>query len=519
MNASINVDDETRIFRCTLFRFFFTRFFIIDFNETSREQRKQSILNLFTKLFTSWRNETIVCRWWQKSEFQTACWQRSALFERRRRRFSRHHRQFRHFHFFLSLLHSLRSFFFRDFLRRFLFFLHFLLLLLDKVRIECDLRRNTILSVDAKFLLRRETRIDRDDDAKAFERTSEDIVHTLIDITFNRALRSVDLERLTSSIKARQNIYHSASDIFKNFHEIRESIELTSNDEEILLLVRALAFSLLHQFSKKQHLAHSRDATNVILSENDDNRDLLENLSRDNIKRRINLQWLIIDTSSTNWRHSYNHADSIETFATIANETIHVKDAFEKRILDKKLDTSLTTFRFRVLLEDDLEKFRQRSIKLDNIEISREKISHRRHHESFKKNLFLSRQKKSTERVAKLKNETKEKFDQKRRKRNLFLNRRTSLHLIFVFFTTHFRIHHLLFTAFLIHERRSLSMNFRKNHTKNSIWILNRSKWSSSRWIMRETSISRMRDAWFLAWKKTFTVVNDNRDLHDVFSS
>jgi hypothetical protein len=91
-------------------------------------------------------------------------------------------------------------------------------------------------------------------------------------------------------IKARQNYYHSANDIFKNFHEIRESIELTSNDEKISLLVRALALSLLHQFSKRQHLAHSRDATSVILSEDDDNRDLLENLSRDSIERRINLQ-------------------------------------------------------------------------------------------------------------------------------------------------------------------------------------------------------------------------------------
>jgi hypothetical protein len=146
------------------------------------------------------------------------------------------------------------------------------------------------LNVDAKLLLRRKTKIDRDDDSKTFERTSENIVHTLIDITLDRALRNVDLKKLTSSIKARQSIYNSTNDIFKNFHEIRESIELTSNDEEILLLVRAFAFSLLHQFSKKQHLAHSRDATSVILSENDDNRDLLENLSRDDIKRKINLQ-------------------------------------------------------------------------------------------------------------------------------------------------------------------------------------------------------------------------------------
>jgi hypothetical protein len=139
-----------------------------------------------------------------------------------------------------------------------------------------------MLSVDAKFY--------RDDDAKTFERTNKNIVHIFIDITLDRTLRDVDLKRLTSSIKARQNIYNSANDIFKSFHEIRESIELTSNDEEIFFLVRTYALSLLHQFSKRQHLAHSRDATNVILSENDDNRDLLENLSRNDIQRRINLQ-------------------------------------------------------------------------------------------------------------------------------------------------------------------------------------------------------------------------------------
>jgi hypothetical protein len=167
-----------------------------------------------------------------------------------------------------------------------------------------------------------------------FERMSENIVHILINITLNRSLRNVDLKRLTSSIKTRQNIYNSTNDIFKNFHEIRESIELTSNDEEILSLIRAFALSLFHQFSKKQHLAYSRDATSVILSENDDDRDLLENLSRDDIKRRINLQWLIIDTSSTNQKHFYNHANNIKTFATIANDTIHIEKAFEKRILD-----------------------------------------------------------------------------------------------------------------------------------------------------------------------------------------
>jgi hypothetical protein len=64
---------------------------------------------------------------------------------------------------------------------------------------------------------------------------------------------------------------------------------------------------------------------------------------------------------------------------------------------------------------------------------------------------------------------------------------------IFVLFTTHFRIHQSLFTAFFIHERRSFSMNFKKNFTKNSISILNESKWSISRLIMRRQAC--------LAWK------------------
>ncbi len=179
----------------------------------------------------------------------------------------------------------------RDLLRRvFLLFFHFLSFRLNKVRVKCNLRRNTILSVDVKLSFRRKTRIDRDDDAKTFERTSENIVHIFINITLDRSFRNVDLEKLTSSIKTRQNIYNSTSDIFKNFHEIRESIELTLNDEEIFLFIQTFAFSLLHQFLKRQHLAHSRDAMSVILSEDDDNRNLLENLSRNDIKRRIKLQ-------------------------------------------------------------------------------------------------------------------------------------------------------------------------------------------------------------------------------------
>jgi hypothetical protein len=64
---------------------------------------------------------------------------------------------------------------------------------------------------------------------------------------------------------------------------------------------------------------------------------------------------------------------------------------------------------------------------------------------------------------------------------------------IFVLFTTHFRIHQSLFTAFFIHERRSFSMNFRKNLIKNSISILNEFEWSIARLIMRKQA--------YLAWK------------------
>jgi hypothetical protein len=146
------------------------------------------------------------------------------------------------------------------------------------------------LSVDAKLLLRRRARIDRDDDAKALERASRNVVNILINITLSRALRDVDLTRSAQSIRSRQSIYNSTNEIFENFHEIRESIELTSNDEEISLLVRTLALSLLHQFSKRQHLAHSRSATSVALNKDDNDRSLFKNLSRSDIERRVNLQ-------------------------------------------------------------------------------------------------------------------------------------------------------------------------------------------------------------------------------------
>jgi hypothetical protein len=240
---------------------------------------------------------------------------------------------------------------------------------------------------------------------------------------------------------------------------------LTWNDEKISLLVRTFALSLLHQFSKKQYLAHSRNATSVILSEDDDNRDLLENLSRDDIKRRINLQWLIIDTSSTNYRHSYNHANNIETFATIANDTTYVKNALEKRILDQKLDTFLTAFRFRVFLENDLERFRQRSIRLDNVEISRKRISHKRHHESFKKDFFEQIEKIDKENSKIEKRSETEVWSKTKRKKSSFKSRNS--------FTSHFRFFHdsfshSSFTIYSIfHSWKTIALNeFQKESHK-----------------------------------------------------
>ncbi len=123
----------------------------------------------------------------------------------------------------------------------FFFFFRF-----SEFRIEDDLRRNTILNVDAKFSLRRKTKIDRDDDAKTFEKTSENIVHIFIDVALNRSLRSVDFKRLTQWIKKRQNIYDSTSKIFENLHEIYDSIKLSSSNRNVFDLFKTFAFALFH---------------------------------------------------------------------------------------------------------------------------------------------------------------------------------------------------------------------------------------------------------------------------------
>ncbi len=107
---------------------------------------------------------------------------------------------------------------------------------------------------------------------------------------------------------------------------------------------------------------------------------------------------------------------------------------------------------------------------------------------------------------------------QERKKKQSFKSRITQ-RFIFVLFTTHFRIHQSLFTAFFIHERRSFSMNFKKNLTKNSISIFNRSKWSTSQIIMRKQACFAWRTQDFSHEKKHSQSWMTSRHLHDVFSS
>jgi hypothetical protein len=76
-------------------------------------------------------------------------------------------------------------------------------------------------------------------------------------------------------------------------------------------------------------------------------------------------------------------------------------NTFEIKILDQELDTFLTALRSRILVENHLERLRQRSIKLDDVEINRKRISHRRHHESSKKKEFFEQTEKIDREISK----------------------------------------------------------------------------------------------------------------------
>ncbi len=86
----------------------------------------------------------------------------------------------------------------------FLFFLFFLLVfhfyffslffsLLEKIRAQLVLRTNTIRDVNALLFFDERARIDRDVEAKAFKKTSRNIINIFIDFSFRRSLKNVDL--------------------------------------------------------------------------------------------------------------------------------------------------------------------------------------------------------------------------------------------------------------------------------------------------------------------------------------
>jgi hypothetical protein len=113
---------------------------------------------------------------------------------------------------------------------------------------------------------------------------------------------------------------------------------------------------------------------------------------------------------------------------------------------------------------------------------------------------------------------TKNAWARTRKKKQSFKSK-TFQRLIFVLSTTHFRIHQSLSTAFFIHERRSFSMNFRKNLTNDSISILNRSKWSTSRLIKRKQACLAWKTQDFSHEERHSQSWMTSRHLHDVFSS
>jgi hypothetical protein len=102
------------------------------------------------------------------------------------------------------------------------------------------------------------------------------------------------------------------------------------------------------------------------------------------------------------------------------------------------------------------------------------------------------------------------------RKKQSFKSRITQ-RFIFILFTTHFNIHQSLFTTFFIHEKTIVFDEFQKEFHKEfdldseSIEVIDFTDNNA------KTSMSRMKNARFLAWRKTFTVVNDKSSFSRCF--
>jgi hypothetical protein len=146
---------KREIFDAFFSDFFFTRFFIIDFNETSKEQKKDfQFFNLFKKLFTSSRqNEETF--FWRKRRLasEAVCLQRFA----RRKHHSSFLFLFFSFFFFFSLFIFIFFFFFSLFSRKFELSSFF-----ERIRFETSTRfflltkkRKSIVMSKRKYLKKR----------------------------------------------------------------------------------------------------------------------------------------------------------------------------------------------------------------------------------------------------------------------------------------------------------------------------------------------------------------------------
>ncbi len=94
------------------------------------------------------------------------------------------------FFFFLFFSFFLFSFFF---LALHFHFLSLSFFLLERVRAQHVLRANTIRDVDALLFLDERAKIDRDVEARTFEKASRNIINTFIDVSFRRSLKNIDL--------------------------------------------------------------------------------------------------------------------------------------------------------------------------------------------------------------------------------------------------------------------------------------------------------------------------------------
>jgi hypothetical protein len=162
----------------------------------------------------------------------------------------------------------------------------------------------------------------------------------------------------------------------------------------------------------------------------------------------------------------------------MTNKAIDVEATHSSDILCQEFDAALTRFR-----RETNRLHRDRKIALIIVvewKLEERRISRKRHNDEKKASKKSWKIVKILKTIKSIRSKRaiyeKTKLEKKRQERKDVFYVEIDLRLIFVQLTTHFRIHSAKSTAFLIHEKWSLSMNSNKIITKNSIWILTRSK-------------------------------------------